>query len=182
LTAGSSSGPAIPDDLVLVAHVSGAFGIAGWVRLKPYSAEASALLHAKTWWLDKPVLHDVDVMQVRAQGEDVVARLMGTESRDAAENLRGATVKIRRAHFPPLGDEEFYWVDLIGHEVVNLAGESLGEVVGLIDNGAHPILRVQPQSSSEKAEQALLIPFVDHYVTKVDQPNRQITVDWQKDF
>jgi len=107
---------------------------------------------------------------------------MGTESRDAAENLRGATVKIRRAHFPPLGDEEFYWVDLIGHEVINLAGESLGEVVGLIDNGAHPILRVQPQSSSEKAEQELLIPFVDHYVNKVDQSNRQITVDWQKDF
>jgi len=182
LTAGSSSGPAIPDDLVLVAHVSGAFGIAGWVRLKPYSAEAGALQYAKTWWLDKPSLHDVDVLQVRVQGEDVVARLMGTESRDAAEDLRGAAVKIRRAHFPPLGDEEFYWVDLIGQEVVNLAGELLGEVAGLIDNGAHPILRVQPKHESGTVLQEWLIPFVDQYVSKVDQPHRQITVDWQKDY
>ena len=43
--------------------MSGAFGIAGWVRLKPYSAEASALLNAKTWWLDKPSLHDVEVWE-----------------------------------------------------------------------------------------------------------------------
>lgn len=178
MAVGSSSGQ-IPDDLVLVAHVSGAFGIAGWVRLKPYSADASALQFAKTWWLDKPNLHDVTVMQVRAQGEDVVARLMGIESRDAAEDLRGATVQIRRAHFPPLDDEEFYWVDLIGHDVVNLAGEPLGKVVGLIDNGAHPILRVQP---ADATEHELLIPFVDRYVSTVDQTQRQMTVDWEKDY
>jgi 16S rRNA processing protein RimM len=182
LTVGSSSGPTIPDDLVLVAHISGAFGIAGWVRLKPYSAEASALTSAKTWWLDKPALHDVEVMQVRAQGEDVVARLMGIEGRDAAENLRGATVQIRRAHFPPLGEEEFYWVDLIGHSVINLAGEPLGEVVGLIDNGAHPILRVQPPTLSDKAAPEMLIPFVDQFVNKVDQLNRLMTVDWEKHY
>ena len=121
-------------------------------------------------------------MQVRAQGEDVVARLMGIEGRDAAENLRGATVQIRRAHFPPLGEEEFYWVDLIGHSVINLAGEPLGEVVGLIDNGAHPILRVQPPTLSDKAAPEMLIPFVDQFVNKVDQLNRQMTVDWEKDY
>ena len=176
------SGIQVPDDLVLVAHVSGPFGIAGWIRIRTYSSEASALFSAKTWWLDKPALHDVEVLQVRAQGEDVVAHLMGIEGRDAAENLRGATVHIRRAHFPALGEEEFYWVDLIGHSVVNLAGESLGAVVGLIDNGAHPILRVQPLPVGEKAAQELLIPFVDHFVSKVDQVNRQMTVDWEKDY
>lgn len=172
----------MPADLVLVAHVTGAYGIAGWVRLKPYSSEADALLHAKTWWLDKPELHDVDVMQVRPQGEDIVARLMGVEDRNGAEALRGAAVQIRRAHFPPLDDGEFYWIDLIGHMVVNLAGETLGEVVGLIDNGAHPILRVAvPAQGTEKAQE-LLIPFVDRFVTQVDQEAKVITADWEKDY
>lgn len=185
MTSGSTAGIPVPDDLVLVAHVSGAYGIAGWIRLKPYSSEADALLHAKTWWLDQPALHDVDVMQVRTQGEDVVARIVGVEGRDAAEALRGATVHIRRAHFPPLGDNEFYWVDLIGHAVVNLAGEALGEVVGLIDNGAHPILRVaaaaQDMQGTGKAQE-LLIPFVDRFVSQVDQAAKVITVDWEKDY
>ncbi len=182
MAAGSAPVFPVPDDLVLVAHVTGAYGITGWVRLRPYSSEASALLHAKTWWLDRPELHDVDVMQVRTQGEDIVAHLMGIESRNAAEDLRGATVQIRRVHFPPLQDNEFYWIDLIGHDVVNLAGEVLGKVGGLMDNGAHPILRVEvPAQGTEKAQE-LLIPFVERFVPKVDSQAKLITVDWEKDF
>ncbi len=171
----------IPDDLVLVAHVSGAFGIAGWIRIRPYSPDASALLSAKTWWLDKPALHDVEVLQVRAQGEDLVARLMGIEGREAAENLQGATIHIRRAHFPALEDNEFYWVDLIGHRVENLRGELLGEVIGLMDNGAHPILKVAPAGAAP-GTQEMLIPFVEQFVTTVIQAEKKMTVDWERDY
>ncbi|HJV51997.1 MAG TPA: ribosome maturation factor RimM [Noviherbaspirillum sp.] len=172
----------IPGDLVLVGYVSGAYGIQGWVRIKPYSADADALLHAKTWWLDKPVLRDVDMMQAKQHGEDVVARLVGVADRDAAEALKGAQVQIRRSHFPPLADGEFYWVDLIGLAVENLQGESLGSVVGLMDNGAQAILQVQsPPSGSDKPKE-WLIPFVDQFVKTVDQPARKITVDWGLDY
>jgi len=182
LTVSGSSGIPVPDDLVLVAHVTGAFGIAGWVKLRPYSEEAGALFHAKTWWIDKPELHDVDVMQLRAQGEDVVAKLMGIEDRNAAEALKGATVQVRRVHFPPLQDNEFYWVDLIGHTVENLRGEVLGEVRGLMDNGAHPILRVEVAAAEGQKSTELLIPFVDQFVTEVDQVSKRIKVDWEKDY
>ena len=177
-----SSGIPVPDDLVLVAHVTGAFGIAGWVKLRPYSDEASALFHAKTWWVDKPELHDVDVMQLRAQGEDVVARLVGVEDRNAAEALKGATIQVRRAHFPPLEDNEFYWIDLIGHTVENLRGELLGEVSGLIDNGAHPILRVEVPASDDRKSTELLIPFVEQFVPEVDEVAKRIKVDWELDY
>jgi 16S rRNA processing protein RimM len=107
---------------------------------------------------------------------------MGTEGRDAAEDLRGATVQIRRAHFPPLDDNEFYWVDLIGYRVQNLAGETLGEVAGLIDNGAHPILRVAVPAQDAAKPQELLIPFVDRFVTTVDQQAKLMIVDWEMDY
>ena len=177
------SGADVPDDLVLVGHVTGAYGIKGWVRIKPYSADADALLHAKTWWLDKPGLRDVDVMQVKTHGEDVVAGLMGVADRNAAEALKGATVQVRRSHFPALSDDEFYWVDLIGLAVENLQGESLGTVADLMDNGAHPILRVQaPQVSDAEKPKEWLIPFVEQFVKTVDKAEKKITVDWGLDF
>jgi 16S rRNA processing protein RimM len=180
----TASGIPIPDDLVLVGHVTGAFGIQGWVRIKPYSADADALLHAKTWWLDKPDLRDVDMMQAKTHGEDVVAQLMGVADRNAAEALKGTAVQIRRSHFPPLSNDEFYWVDLIGLTVENLQGESLGIVNDLMDNGAHPILRVTvPETpGADKAPQELLIPFVDQFVKTVDQAGKKITVDWGFDY
>ncbi|MDB5840038.1 MAG: rimM [Herminiimonas sp.] len=173
-----------PEDLVLVGYVSGAYGINGWVRIRPYSSDADALLSAKTWWLDKPEWHDVDMMQSKIHGGDVVAQLMGVAGRDAAEALKGASVQIRRSHFPPLADNEFYWIDLIGLAVENLRGEHLGVVGDLMDNGAHPILRVTPppDPTLEKARPECLIPFVDQFVKTVDQDGKKITVDWESDY
>jgi len=177
------SGVVIPEDLVLVGHVTGAYGIKGWVRIRPYSADAEAMLHAKTWWLDKPFMRDVDMMQSKMHGEDVVAQLMGVADRNAAEALKGATVQIRRSHFPPLDDNEYYWVDLIGLVVENLQGETLGSVADLMDNGAHPILRVVAQTAAEgQKPKEWLIPFVDQFVKTVDQAGKKITVDWGLDY
>ena len=179
----TASGMPIPDDLVLVGHVTGAYGIQGWVRIRPYSSDGDALLSAKTWWLDKPELHDVERLESKLHNDEVVARLMGVSGRDAAEVLKGATVQIRRSHFPALDNDEFYWVDLIGLAVVNERGEHLGVVGDLMDNGAHPILRVeQPVAEGEKPAPELLIPFVDQFVKTVDQAARLITVDWEADY
>ncbi|RYE78206.1 MAG: ribosome maturation factor RimM [Oxalobacteraceae bacterium] len=179
----TASGIPVPDDLVLVGYVSGAYGIHGWVRIKPYSSDGDALLAAKIWWLDKPDMHDVEMMQSKMHNDEVVARLMGVAGRDAAEALRGAAVHVRRSHFPALDNDEFYWVDLIGLAVVNERGESLGVVNDLMDNGAHPILRVeQPVAEGQKPAPELLIPFVDQFVKTVDQAARLITVDWEADY
>lgn len=143
--------PGVPEDLVVVGYVTGAYGVAGWVRVKPFSADADALLGTRRWWLSAPGpalveaasdVRDVDMLQAKSHGGDVVAQLMGVVGRDAAEALKGAQVQISRNHFPALSDDEFYWIDLIGLSVQNLRGEPLGVVSDLMDNGAHPILRV----------------------------------------
>lgn len=172
----------VPEDLVLVGHIIGAYGIKGWVRIRPYSSDADAMLHAKTWWLDKPAMRDVEMMQAKVHGEDVVAQLMGVADRNAAEAMKGTTVLIRRSHFPILDDNEFYWIDLIGLAVENLQGESFGTVVDMLENGAHPILRVQLPIAGEDKPKEWLIPFVDQFVKTVDQTGRKITVDWGFDF
>ncbi|MBI3283896.1 MAG: ribosome maturation factor RimM [Burkholderiales bacterium] len=183
-----STGVRVPDDLVLVGYISGAFGIHGWVRIRPYSADADAMLSAKTWWLGlshpEPEMRDVDRMEVKIHGEDVVARLVGVADRNAAEALKGATVKISRKHFPALAKGEFYWIDLIGLQVDNLQGEHLGVVRDLMDNGAHPILRVAAADipETELAKHERLIPFVESFVKEVDQSARKILVDWGADY
>lgn len=178
------AGVPVPDDLVLVGHVTGAYGVAGWIRIRPYSSEAQALLQARSWWLDRPDLHDVQVLQAKRHGAEVVALLMGIAGRDAAEAQKGSVVQIRRSHFPALADGEFYWTDLIGLEVENPQRQVLGRVTDLMDNGAHPILRVAPAAAEADAAAApeLLIPFVASVVTAVDLAAGKITADWGLDY
>jgi 16S rRNA processing protein RimM len=179
----TSSGVVIPADLVQVGYVSGAYGLNGWVRIKPFSSTGEALLNAKVWWLDKPALRDVDVMQSKMHSGDVVAQLVGVSGRDAAEALKGTSVQIPRSHFPPLPDGEFYWVDLIGLSVENLQGERIGVVHDMMDNGAHPILRVEAVASADAGKpDEILIPFVGQFIRTVDQKAGKITVDWGLDY
>ena len=171
----------VPDDLVEVGHVTGAYGIRGWVRVRPYSADAEALLTVGQWYLSKQAVHAVIVKQARWQGEEIVAHLEGVSDRNVAEALRGSVVTISRTAFPALDENEYYWVDLIGLDVVNTKGQILGKVTNLIDNGVHPILKVQAKVS-DGSKKELLIPFVDAYVGEVDTGNGTISVDWELDY
>ncbi|MRV76373.1 ribosome maturation factor RimM [Duganella sp. FT92W] len=177
-----ASGVQIPDDLVQVGFVYGAYGITGGIRVRPFSEEADALLHAKTWWLDKPGLHEVDVRRAKLHGGDVVTTIVDVSDRNVAEALKGAAVYIRRSDFPVLEEDEFYWSDLIGLAVENLQGASLGVVADMMSNGPQSILRVAPVVPDGETAPERLIPFVDQFIIKVDQEAKKITVDWGLDY
>ncbi|MES2163782.1 MAG: ribosome maturation factor RimM [Pseudomonadota bacterium] len=186
MTDKNASGVQVPDDLAQVGFVFGAYGVAGWVRVRPFSEDADALLSVKTWWIDKPGLRDVEVKQCKLHGGDVVAQLAGVTDRDMAEALKGAAVSVPRSRFPALSEDEFYWTELIGLDVENLQGEHLGTVTDMMSNGPQSILRIQPaalpDANPEVAAQERLIPFVDAFVIKVDKAAKKITVDWGLDY
>jgi 16S rRNA processing protein RimM len=174
----------VPGDLTQVGHVTGAYGIAGGIRVSPYSPDADALLKAKTWWLDKPALRPMQVRTARFHSGDVVATLVDVTDRDAAEALKGATISIPRSEFPALPEDEYYWADLIGMDAVNLQGEALGKVTDMMHNGAQSILRIAPVQDQNATEQAQerLVPFVDQFVKEVDMAGKKITLDWGLDY
>ena len=166
MTDSVASGVQTPDDLTQVGYVAGAYGIAGAIRVTPFSTDADALLNIKTWWLDKPSLLSVSVRTTKLHGGDVVATLVGMAGRDAAEALKGAAVHVSRSEFPALEEDEYYWSDLIGMDVVNLQGEALGKVIDMMSNGPQSILRIEPvpdPAATDKAPERL-VPFVDQFV------------------
>jgi len=176
----------VPDDLAQVGFVFGAYGVAGWVRIRPFSEDADALLRVQTWWLDKPGVHTVEVKHSKMHGGDVVAQLVGVTDRNVAEALKGAAVSIPRSQFPVLSNDEFYWAELIGLEVENLQGEHLGTVTDMMSNGPQSILRITPAAVAgadpEVEAQERLIPFVEAFIIKVDKTSKKITVDWGLDY
>jgi len=188
LTASAASGAQAPDDLTQVGYVSGAYGIAGAIRVTPFSTDADALLSVKTWWLDKSAgksaPQSVTVRTAKMHGGDVVATLVGMSDRNLAEALKGAAVHVSRSAFPELEEDEYYWSDLIGLDAVNLQGEALGKVTDMMSNGAQSILRIEPVPDPASTEGAAerLVPYVDQYVKTVDLEAKTITLDWGLDY
>ena len=124
----------------------------------------------------------LQVRQAREQGDVVVATADGLEDRNAAEALKGARVYVSRSAFPTPDADEFYWVDLIGLDVVNKAGEALGKVVDLLDTGPNSVLRLEGEAGEDGKPVERMIPFVSAYIVSVSLADRRIVADWGLDY
>jgi 16S rRNA processing protein RimM len=178
----------LPPDAIEVGRIADAWGIKGWFKVLPHSASPEALFSSKRWYLlpaekGAKTFTGTVLLRVREAKEHsgtVVASAHDVDDRSAAEALRGARIFIPRSSFPTAGDDEFYWVDLIGLEVVNRDGRVLGQVKELISTGPQTVLVIEYSQDGKVLER--MIPFVSVYVDSVDVPGKRIVVDWQADY
>lgn len=131
------------------------------------------------WWVAKEggPWREIGLKGLKAQGGGLVVLLDGIVDRTAAEAMKGLLVGAPRHALPTTGDDEFYWGDLIGLEVVNTADERLGKVAGLIETGANDVLRVVGEDGVER-----LLPFVAAVVLAVEKEAGRIRVEWGSDW
>ena len=119
---------------------------------------------------------------VREQGDIIVGTAEGLDDRNDAEALKGARVFVSRSAFPTPEPDEYYWIDLIGLNVVNRQGEFLGQVADLMATGPHSVLRcVVPAAEGQDAVERL-IPFVSAYIDSVSLADKRIVADWGLDY
>lgn len=163
---------------LIVGKLNGASGIKGWVKVFSYTDPKENILNYSPWYLKLDgQWRQVSIINGREQGKTVVVQLEGCNDRNTAESYRGVEIAIEESQLPQLEEGEYYWRDLIGLTVVNLAGGEIGTVEKMMETGANDVLVVKTASKEE-----LLIPYVPEYsVMKVDLESKQITVDWEFD-
>lgn len=178
----------LPADAVEVGRIADAWGVKGWFKVLPYSAQPEALFCSKRWFLlptERGQAAFSGVMQIRIEeakhhSDNVVALAHGFADRTAAEKLRGSRIFIERSCFPKSEPDEYYWVDLVGLNVVNRENVALGTVKELLSTGAQTVMVLEYQIGDGVEER--MIPFVSVYVDRVDLDQKRINVDWQADY
>jgi 16S rRNA processing protein RimM len=127
------------DKPVTLAAVTGAHGVTGEVRLKLFGEGLAALAAHKRFNGGALTL-----ARARDDGKGgAIARFAEVADRTAAEKLRGTALTVPRSALPPLGEGEYYHVDLISLAAVSDAGEPLGTVVAVENFGAGDLLEIE---------------------------------------
>ena len=143
------------DQPVTLAVIIGAHGVTGEVRLKVFAEDLSTHRQFNGGALT--------LKSVRGGPNGTIARFAEVADRNAAEALRGTELSVPRSALPPLGEGEYYHVDLLGLPAVSDEGEALGKVVAIDDFGAGDVIEIKPASG-----EALLVPFTDAAVPEID--------------
>jgi len=161
-------------DSIVVGKVAGVYGVRGWVRVLSYTRPKENILDLSPWRI---VLGgetvETSLLDGRLHGKGLVAQLDKCADRDQAMAWVGADIEVARSQLPAAGEDEYYWADLIGLQVVTTGGAVLGEVTDLMETGANDVLVVNGESEH-------LIPAVfDRYILRVDLEQGRIEVDWE---
>ena len=107
----------------------------------------------------------------RLNDKKAILDFEGIDNIDAAKELNGYKVKIRRDLLPEKNEEEFYVKDLFGIEVFS-ENEKIGEIIDVMETAAHNILIIEDINTKKE----ILVPLIDEFVTKIDFPNNRIEV------
>ena len=110
-------------------------------------------------------------IEFRRHRGELIARIEGCEDRTHAETLRNLELGVQREVMPSLQESEYYWVDLIGLDVVNTEDITLGKVSHIVETSASAVLDVKGANGD------YLIPFVKPVLDSVSLTSH-VKVRW----
>jgi len=105
---------------------------------------------------------------VRGKNQGPIVHFESCDSRDQAEELRGAVLQVDASAVPKAPAGSFYFFELIGCACVDEVGGRLGRVEKVLDDGGGLLLEIVGESST------MLVPFVESYLREVDTAERRI--------
>jgi 16S rRNA processing protein RimM len=163
--------------MVVMGKIVAAQGLQGWVKVQTYTEHLDSLLEYDTWYVgNEQAWRPIQVLEADVHGKVLVAKLEGIADRTAAEKYKGLLIAVPRVELPEQEEGEYYWSDLLGLSVENLAGEKFGAVGSLLETGANDVLVVKGEGGET------LIPFIASVIQQVDMKKKTICVDWQADY
>lgn len=160
------------DDLICVGAIGGSYGVQGEVRLKSFCAVPDDI-ETYSPLTTEDGKRSFSLAIVRPIKNGFVVRIAEVATKEEADALKGTQLFARREQLPHLPDDEFYYTDLVGLDVVDTGGASLGHVKSVQNHGASDLLEVLTPGATT----TVLLPFTKVAVPTVDMSARRIVAD-----
>jgi len=94
----------------------------------------------------------------------------GVDTPEAAEALAGSDVLASVEVLKPLAEDEYYWRDIIGLDVVTETGQLLGQVQEIFPTGSNDVYVCRD------GEKEILLPAISDVIRKIDLNGKRMVV------
>lgn len=172
-------------DTLVIGKIGAPYGVKGWVKITSYTHELEGVFAYSPWLLgqEQGDKKQYIVDQWRTHNKGLVAKLVGVENRDDAESIKNLEISIKAEQLPHLADNDFYWRELVGMQVVTEQGYSLGVVKELFETGANDVMLIKANLNDAFGHKERMVPYLlDQVIKQVDRQAKTIKVDWDPAF
>lgn len=153
-----------------IAIIKRSHGVKGYLRIKSLSGETDHFISLKRVFIkERDTEKRFTVEDIRAISPDgLLIKLKGINSPEASKHFVGKEILVERKYASQLKKGEYYISDLCKCNVYKNS-KVIGHVKSVINAGNADLLEVLSESG-----EILMIPFIDHFVDKVDTGNGKI--------
>lgn len=153
-------------DRICLGAFAGSHGVRGETKVKCFTENARDICsYGKLQSEDGKTIYELSF--IRADKLGAICRVKGIDNREVMQSLKGTLLYVNRDLLPEPDEEEFYHVDLIGLDVRDDEGVSIGSIKSVQDFGAGDLLEIDPSVTDGEAEPSFFIPFTLDVVPEV---------------
>ncbi|MCF8010690.1 MAG: ribosome maturation factor RimM [Clostridiales bacterium] len=158
---------------VIIGKISSTHGNKGMLKVKPltdfperFQKMGKVLLFKNS---TKKCLH---VRHVFYHKNSVILQFSEINNMNEAEEICGGLLKVCREDLVELPEGRYYVFDIVGCNVYDIHGESLGKIKDIIKTGSNDVYVVD-----KKEKKPLLIPALKSVVKSIELQQKKVEVD-----
>jgi len=156
--------------LISVGKIRRPHGVKGEVIFEPYPEYSIVLKTGKIVLIGKEK-HAYTLRSIRSMDQNYLIAFDGFMDCDQVGHLRNQLVYLRTEDLNQLPEGKHYPHQVLGMQVIDEAGNPLGELAEVLLTGANDVYVVKKADEEE-----LLLPVIDSVILKVDAEKQVITV------
>ena len=166
----TSSSPSAADNRIVIGKLGAPHGIRGELRVIPLTDFPERFENLKQVYVEDALL---DIESVKYHKQFVIIKFKQCPVREEAARLTGRLIYIDKKDAVPLEEGEYYTFDIIGLEVFDVDGNTLGNVTEVLKTGSNDVYVVSQKGEAKQ----LLVPALKAVVKEIDIEKGRMVVD-----
>ena len=146
-------------------------GLKGDIKINIFTLSFESFQMLKSLYMEDGI-SSLIFTSLRKIGKKNIGSIEGCKDRDAALKFNGKHIFAFRENFPKTNNDEYYVVDLIGCEVINVKQESLGKIIDIKNFGAGDLIEI-----INNGKKTFYIPMNEENLINVDIDKKKILVN-----
>ncbi len=144
-------------------------GLKGELKVLPLTDNLHRFKKLKKIFLSNNTNKEIDIEYTKVNKDELILKIIGVDTKEKAELLRGLDLLIPREQGVKLNQWEYYSQDIIGLEVF-FENKKIGEVVDITNFGAGDLIEIQTDNNS------IFYPFSKDYILSVEIDDKKIHI------
>ena len=154
---------------IVIGKIVNTHGVKGWLSIQSYSYPEENIKNYKTFLYIDNLVKEIEIIDYKIMPKKLIINIKNYENISQSEMIVGKEIFISKFDMPILENNEHYWRDLVGLDVITSKNQYLGKVDFIFNNGANDVIALQDNDNHN------YVALVKEYVNII--PNEKIIIN-----